>query len=271
MENKHNKHKCRKRAARSLFDRRKTHVKRSSLALLQPPSSNSNPSAPSPHVLPPSSHIPEHWQVFSEGGDTNYHWVENTINHGYRIRSCITIHNDRTWSVFAYGTKIPTTNTVLQQFPHYMITSSDTVIHLIGTVNTACICPGNPDEKFVEICTKRGGTIKVKEDLARLLPLLTTEPVRRVRQSLNYCWYQGLNIGHSTCNYIITMHALILLTGVSTVHTTSCTILTEKGRCKFCSTFRSTLRSCVSREQNNTTDTTVANSHAKFSTLYNTS
>lgn len=56
-------------------------------------------------------------------------------------------------------------------------------------------------------------------------------------------------------------------TGVSTVRTTSCTILTEKGRCNFCSTFRSTLRSCVSREQNNTTDTTVANSHATFSTL----
>lgn len=61
--------------------------------------------------------------------------------------------------------------------------------------------------------------------------------------------------------------ALIIIIGASTVRTTSCTLLTQKGRCKACSNFRSTLRSFSCREQKSTDTATATNSHTKYSAL----
>ena len=157
MERTHKRH---KRAARSLFDRRKVHKTPLSQSIQNPdPSSSSPTSTPCTDSSSiPENSIPVNWQVFSDEADTSYYNVEHTANHGTTIGLCITVHADNTWNVFACGKEVPETNPLLEGMPR-CITSSTTA-ELLSIVERACICPGSPDKDFVDICAKRGGTMR---------------------------------------------------------------------------------------------------------------
>ena len=157
MENKQ-PHKRKKRAARALFDRRKVHKKQ------QTPLSPSLPIPSLSLAAPPSSSlessIPEKWQVHRDGSETNYYHVVTTASAGTRIALCVTIHPDSTWNVYAYGKEVSVDGNPLFEGVPRCVTLSTTITDLLNVTSRACVCPGNPEENFVEICNKRGGTMR---------------------------------------------------------------------------------------------------------------
>lgn len=145
------------RAAWSLFDRRKVHRK-----------SNHITGPPTPSVGSSASRItvlPENWQSHMNGEDVNnYYQLETPTN---LSSLSVIVHGDQTWNVFVYGMKVPRTNTLLQGFPDCI--SAPTLTELIDTVNLAVFCPGNPENKFVEICQKRGGVFRGERGLGQVV------------------------------------------------------------------------------------------------------
>ncbi len=43
---------------------------------------------------------------------------------------------------------------------HSIVNSSEALLYLLRLIDTAVLCPGNPEAHFVTLCTKRGGSIR---------------------------------------------------------------------------------------------------------------
>ena len=79
------------------------------------------------------------------------------------MTSSITIYSDKSWGVFFHGRKVPTGNLLLSGFPNQI--SSSVATELLNAVHRAFMCSGNPDEKFVSMCSERGGEVKGDRDM----------------------------------------------------------------------------------------------------------
>lgn len=126
-------HRKRKKGARKRADIRKTH-------------------APKNKALTPPTTLPTKWQALnnneyakieSEGGDEMSH-----------ITSTIHIAENGSYTVFFHGHKISATNVILSALPMH-IHSTAILQNIISAIDEAVLCPGNPDEKFVDVCKRR--------------------------------------------------------------------------------------------------------------------
>ena len=175
----------------------------------------------------------EDWLVFP--GDGMLQWSRMEIGHGgvQQPTTSVLLSHDLSWSVHIYGKKVPATCKLLASFPS-LISSPTIISGLLNCIHYAAICPGNPDERFVTLCEKRGGTIKKGGDVIAYLDnssLVGCRSVRRVE-----------------CEII-------------------CDLSSRRLRCQACQSFRSTLRSAVHRTISSKDDNTAASSHTNYKHL----
>ena len=187
--------------------------------------------------------LPTQWQVFSDSNSIEYCQLMNDLSLSGMcyVSKSIAIRTDLSWSILVQGQKVPTTCKFLAHFPP-ALALSDQASKMVETLNRAFICPGNPDQEFVNVCRKRGGTIKGQRENGDMVAFIDEHLVTDSRGQSHPC----------------------------TVRRVDCDILCEPSaqcpqRCRSCQGFRSTLRSSVSRihEDNRTS----ATSHTKYSNL----
>ena len=98
----------------------------------------------------------EHWLVFPDDGVLQ--WSRMEIGHsGVRQPTAsLLLTHDLSWSVHIYGKKVPATCELLTDFPS-LITSPTIISSLLNCIHHAAICPGNPDERFVNftVCSSQ--------------------------------------------------------------------------------------------------------------------
>ena len=103
--------------------------------------------------------LPHQWQAISGTDDIQYCKMATDLNGQYKVTISIKLYPDLSWSVYADGKEVPTTCSILTNYPQ--VISSPSVAHImIQDVSKAVICPGNPDEEFVSLCRTRGSIMK---------------------------------------------------------------------------------------------------------------
>ena len=229
-------HKRRKKNARARFDRRKNDERRRQQANKE----NTQPSK-STDVIPDSSLLlPRHWQKLSE---TQYCKVEEGSNGLGEVTASVIIDSDRTWNAYVGDKKVPDTCTVLAKFRSSPLTE-DKLTDVIKAIDSASLCPGNPDEKFVSVCKDKGGAVRGARGNGDIIASIDNSTV----------------VDHSGKAY------------QCTVRRVDCDVLCEKSsqyplRCQSCQAFRSTLRSMVSRRSNESDSHTSVSSHTRYRDL----
>lgn len=135
---------------------------------------------------------------------------------------------------------VPATCAVLARFPSSLLTDNN-VKDVIKAINNADLCPGNPDERFISACKDRGGIVRGARDVIASIDSSTV-------------------IDHSGKQY------------QCTVRKVDCKMLCEKStqyplRCWSCQLLRSTLRSMVSCQSNESDSHMSASSHTRYRDL----
>ena len=213
-------HKKRKKGARSHFYRQKSHL------------AQNKPS----ELVYDNVVLPAHWQCVS----SQFCKVEEVDGLCMVTASIAVDLVERCWIAHVHGTKIPRTCKILSQYPS-QITSALTLSKIIATIDNSILCPGNPDDKFVEMYDKKGGVVKGERG---------NGPVVAVIEKANV---EDLS-GNSCCH---------------TIRRLDCDVIIDSScfHCDSCKSFRKTLRSALSRKRMNSEEKTSASSHAKYSSL----
>ena len=232
-------HKRRKKNARARFDRRKNderhrqQANKENISVLQP--------SKSMDIIPDSCLLlPRHWQKLSE---TQYCKVEEGSSGLGEVTASVIIDSDHTWNVYVGDKKVPDTCAVLARFLSSPLTD-DKLLDVIKAIENADLCPGNPDEKFISACKDKGGIVRGARGNGDVIASIDNSVVT----------------DHSGKQY------------QCTVRRVDCDILCEKSsqyplRCKSCQSFRSTLRSMVSRQSNESDSHISASSHTRYRDL----
>ncbi len=182
----------------------------------------------------------EQWQVFEDGDEMQYCKVERTESGVHRVTSSVIVHCDKSWDVFYCDRKVPTFNTLLASFPDH-IGSSEVATQLLTKVDRAVLCPGNPEEKFVDLCSKRGGEVKGERGHGAVIACIDNTSVTDSHGKI-----YGSSVRRTDCEVICSLPA----------------------RCKACSVFRSSLRKTLSRHRKGSSEErTSASSHACYKHL----
>ena len=71
------------------------------------------------------------------------------------VRS-LTVSADLTWYAHILGGVVPRSNAVIQSLPA-KANSESSLLHILSTVQSARVCPGNPEEQFVRLLERKGG------------------------------------------------------------------------------------------------------------------
>ena len=74
------------------------------------------------------------------------------------VTRSVTLNPDFTWFVHVHKRVVPRDNEVIQRLPE-RVTSVSTLTEILIAVKAARKCPGNPEEHFVQILEKRGGSV----------------------------------------------------------------------------------------------------------------
>jgi hypothetical protein len=144
------------------------------------------------------------------------------------------------WNVFFHDRRVPTRNPLLSGFPHY-ITSSDFALELLTAVDTAFVCTGNPDEKFINICSMRGGEVRGDRGHGDVVACIDKSSVTDASGKVFSC-----SVRRKDCELLCI----------------------QPGRCTSCKIFRASLRKTLSRHQKESVlDPTATNSHTSYSNL----
>ena len=101
------------------------------------------------------------------------------------------------------------------------------VMTLINRLDSAFVCPGNSDEKFVDDCKKRGGEIKTNRGNGETVAYIDRAPI--IDANGKYC---DCTIRRVDCDILCDPVGLYPI------------------RCKHCDAFRSTLYGHLSRDEN---------------------
>ena len=99
-----------------------------------------------------------HWHVIEHGDEVHLCEFRKTSNGTSTVTSSVSIYPDNVWKVFIHDKKVPAKCPLLATFPDNILLSQ--VSTLVDTVHSAARCPGNPEEKYVDICKKRGGEVR---------------------------------------------------------------------------------------------------------------
>ena len=74
------------------------------------------------------------------------------------ITTSVSVQPDFSWYTYVTGNVVPRGNQIIQHLPEKVntITSLKAVL---STMESARICPGNPEEHFVEMVERKGGSV----------------------------------------------------------------------------------------------------------------
>ena len=126
------------------------------------------------------------------------------------------VQEDMRWSVFIHDSKIhDISNTPLESIP--LILDPQSLQKLISVLDTARVCPGNPDEQFITLANAHKGEFKMS----------TGEIKARVEKK-----------------FIVEADGDVYK---QTIRTTSCSLLVGQGKCSNCKSYRHQLRAMHSR------------------------
>ena len=159
------------------------------------------------------------------------------------VTASVIIDADHTWNVYVGEKKVPDTCGVLARFQSPL--TDEKLSDMIKAIDNADLCPGNPDEKFISVVKDKGEIIvRGARGTGDVIASIDNSVVR----------------DHSGKQY------------QCTVRRVDCDLLCEKSsqyplRCKSCQSFRSTLRSMVSRQSNDRDSRTSASSHTRYCDL----
>lgn len=221
------KHKTRKKSRRMLFQRNKNDERR------RQAENGFKRLTKIAKLAFTSVTLPEKWQAISGCMDVQYHKLEVGSNGIHGITRTIMVHSNLTWSVFVKEKKVPATSKLLTDIP-LLVTSTSVVVDLLATVDSAVLCPGNPDPEFVSLCERRGGVMKGSRGNGDTVANIDPTPVVNCDGQRFTC-----SVRRVTCELICKR------TGP------------HPPRCQACQQFRSTLRSARSRSHSESEDHTV--------------
>ncbi len=74
-----------------------------------------------------------------------------------QVKKSIFVKEVLTWTVY-YDTKQLASSSSLLKDVHSTVDSSEALLYLSRLIDTAALCPGNPEAHFVTLCTERGGS-----------------------------------------------------------------------------------------------------------------
>ena len=225
-------HKKRKKGARSFFYRYKKR------------GSSSQNKENSPHNIS----LPAHWQfIVATNNDVSCQYCKVGVDDTSglcMVTASITVSSDSTWNAYFNGKRIPVTCSILSKYPP-KITSQRMLSEVIAKLDRAVLCPGNPDNAFVDIYKKKDGIVKGNRGSGETIAFVDSTPVT------SSCGKQYLQI----------------------IRRTDCDIISEKNSdhypipCGNCKSFRSTLRSALSRQSCTREQSTSVSSHTKYAAL----
>lgn len=186
--------------------------------------------------------LPQHWQSLGRG---QYCKLEMDVTTAQcKLTASLFVDSENGWKVHVNGKRVPSTCNLLEEFPQDMCTSNSAMIAaFIDCLDTAFICPGNSDEKFVIACENKGGIIRTNRGSGETVAYIDRVPTTDWTGKLCNC----------------------------TIRRVDCDIICESRglyphRCKSCNTFRSTLRASFSRLKDNE-DHTLSTSHTNYAKL----
>ena len=166
--------------------------------------------------------------------------IEGMENRSCRVTITVNIHSDMSWDVFFHDRKLPTGIPLLSGFPDH-ITSSDVAMKLFSAVDSAFTCIGSPDEKFINMCSMRGGEVRGDRGHGDVVAYIDKTLVTDASGKVFSC-----SVRRNDCELLCS----------------------QPGRCTSCNTFRSSLRKTLSRHQREgVLDPTATNSHTSYSNL----
>ena len=246
MEDKSNKpcgrghHKKRKKNARARFDRtwRKNderHRQQSNKENVEVTPPDSTDALPDHTLL-----LPKHWQKLS---NTQYCKVVEGPSGLGEVTVSVVQDPDSNWNMYDCEKKVPDTCAVLSTFQNSPVTE-DKLLELINVIDNAVLCPGNPDEKFTTAVQDKGGSLRGLRGTGEVVAFIDNSVVTDYNRKEYQC----------------------------TMRRADCEILRERSsqyplRCKYCQSFRSTLRSLVSRQSIDSGSHTSASSHTRYCDL----
>ena len=83
----------------------------------------------------------------------------DTSSEPMKISHSIIINSNMSWNVYVHGNKVSCRkNTPLSPFPDKL--SAESLQSLINVVDSASVCPGNPDKKFISVVKAKKGVLK---------------------------------------------------------------------------------------------------------------
>ena len=137
-----------------------------------------------------------------------------------KISHSIIINPDMTWNVHVHGNKVLCRrNTPISQFPDKLYAES--LQSSFSVVDSASVCPGNPNEKFISIVKAKKGVVKSTSGQR------TAAIDNAFQVSLNGEVYQ------------------------QTIRTTDCSLLVHGTKCQTCTDYWSHLRAMYSQWSHN--------------------
>ena len=74
------------------------------------------------------------------------------------VSQCLSVNSDCTWKLIVHGQQVSRKScSLLSSFPAKL--THEQLQRLINTLESSSVCPGNPDEKFVELIKVKKGKI----------------------------------------------------------------------------------------------------------------
>ena len=159
----------------------------------------------------------------------------------------VTVSSDGTWNAYFNSKRIPVTCSILSKYPP-KITSQTMLLEVITEIDRAFLCPGNPDNAFVDIYKRKDGIVKGNRGSGETIAFVDDTSVT----------------SSSGKQYL------------QTIRRVDCDIISNENSdhypipCGNCKAFRGTLRSALSRlsRQGTTREQSIlASSHTKYAAL----
>ncbi len=222
----------RKKGKRSFFYRRKNDTKPVASKSTEPFTLNSLVSLALPNGwerLPSSTTI----QVYKIEKDTPV-----------QVTKSILLKEDFTWTAYYDSKQLVSSSNLLKDIS-LTVDSFEALLHLVRVLDTAAVCPGNPEDCFVALCKKRGGSVRGERGCGEDKALIEHTPVVDIDGQTYAC-----TLRRKDCELLC------------------CRNSANPQRCSNCQEFRATLRSSVSRlNRADESLRTASSSHTKYISL----
>ena len=105
------------------------------------------------HVL--KANVPPDWVVYESEEALQFCLIKSNPP---TVTRSVSVNADFTWYVHANKRVVPRNNEVIQRLPE-KVTSVSTLTDILINVKAARICPRNPEEHFIQVLEKRGGSV----------------------------------------------------------------------------------------------------------------